>query len=302
MTNLFYPSLTLYLRKKYPPLHPPAPPSHNTHRIQAGPSRKLKKEHPLSLLSTPILDSFFPYPPPLLPRIPWTGWWESDTGQDASSTDDPGWIASRVVQNPADYDDEIRLMRIGWADVGDVLDRIGDQEEQEWLKRDYDLVNMVQRIAEDWEESQEGARCIRHFQSPTNHDREAKGTGPCYVMSPSLPPNLALDDLSHYSRRSFRIANSSDYPISWDPHAGDMYHSVSALFSVPRESITTFDDRWSDSLTSVARSLRGEVFLEPLGPNGGVGDQNGLWDLSVCFLDETTCGYACSCGSIKRLW
>lgn len=111
MTNLFYPSLAVYLQKRFPPPQP-------------GPSRWELQEHPLTLFSTPLLDSVFPEIPPLIPRVADKAWWE-----------DPEWSVSRPDEMPW-LRDEVRVIRIAWTDPGNVLDGA-----EEWTERDWTLVD-----------------------------------------------------------------------------------------------------------------------------------------------------------------
>lgn len=118
MTNLFYPSLAVYLQKRFPPRH-------------AGPSRWELQEHPLTLFSTPLLDSVFPEIPPLIPRLEDRAWWEDDE-----------WSVSRPEEMPW-LRDEVRVVRIAWTDVGDVLDAPG-----KWTERDWGVVRALQGMTE----------------------------------------------------------------------------------------------------------------------------------------------------------
>jgi len=295
MTNLFYPALAVWLQKKFPPLHPPSPPSHNTHRIhaqgQSGPSRRVQKEHPLSLLSTPVLDSFFPYPPPLLPRLTWAGWWGRDKGQRGHE----GWTVVRVPETdvePGGGGDEVRIMRLGWADVGDVLDHEVQADARAWAERDHVLLRLVRSTAEGWERDHPstGASCVRELSPASSSGQETTSTGPCHIISPhSGPDDGDITPLGYLSTSSGHpSANGSEtpdtVPIGWRPNAGNIYHSVAALFRVPRSSSMAFEDSWLEVMDEITMDCEGEVFLEAQGPQGGAGDQTGKWLLSVRFL------------------
>lgn len=301
MTNLFYPSLALYLQKRFPPLHPPAPPSHNTHRIptqgQPGPSRRVSKEHPLSLLSTPVLDSFFPYPPPLLPRLTWAGWWGRDTGQQPSEL---GWTVERLAFGTDDLlaplEEEVRVMRIGWADVGDVLDRAsGDDDRQRaWRERDQAFLQEVMRGVETWDDLHgevTGARCVRHLAESTLRGGEpsphVQSTGQCYVLSPDAPSTRGVTPISRFQRieGADLLYNGNGtkeaLPVNWEGHDGNIYHSMAALFHVKQDKATAFDTAWAEFLSNASARLGGEVFVEAKGPAWSAQRFHGEWALSV---------------------
>ncbi|WVF65759.1 hypothetical protein IAT40_000492 [Kwoniella sp. CBS 6097] len=291
MTNLFYPSLALYLQKKFPPLHPPSPPGHNAHRIpisgQGGLSRLEEREHPLSLLSTPVLDSFFPYPPPLLPRLTWAGWWGRDTGQ----YEPEGWGLSRALpeggQGGWQEDEEIRILRIGWADVEDVLDRDGEAAEKRWEERDHVLLRLVRDVAEEWESRyrSNGERCVRRLSISQADDIES--TGPCYILAPNRNlitadvPIIPIHSLSPHSH-SHNGTGPDQSPFEWSSNAGQMYHSAAVLFHVPRNTSSDFEQRWRERIADVSKRVDGEIFVEAEGARGGgsYGDQTGQWYLS----------------------
>ena len=288
MTNLFYPALAVYLQKIFPPLHPPSPPSHNTHRIPAqgkdGPSRRVQKEHPLSLLSTPVLDSFFPYPPPLVPRLTWAGWWGRDTGQNPQE----GWRATRVAateEEAGEGGDELRIMRVGWADVGDVLDREVEAEHRAWAERDHVLLRLVRDMAEEWEVTHQvtGASCIRELVPASGESQNARQTGLCQIISPHPGPEYDhITSLAHLTTSAVNGTEALEsVPIGWAPNAGNVYHSVAALFRVPRSSSMVFEDIWLEAMNGLTKEVEGEVFVEAQGSQGGAGDQTGKWLLSV---------------------
>jgi hypothetical protein len=293
MTNLFYPSLALYLQKRSDALHSASPSSSYRTPLQdqAGPSRRIRRDHPLSFLSAPLLDTFFPYPPPLLPRLQWYGWWDADTGDDTRG-DEAGWRASRVgagekvTGGDARAEDEVRLVRVGWADVGDVLDGQGDSW-QEWTERDDVVLSLVRDMVEQWEDDypDSGERCVRRL-LPTNHDRHKGDTGPCYLLSPSPIPAkgdserdnvLAFETLAGKSLVQGGGMNTNGSMSD----TGDIYRSVAALFRVPRASSVDFESRWSSSLTQLAGQISGEVFPEAHGPGQRGADQVDQWSLSV---------------------
>lgn len=249
----------------------------------------MQKEHPLSLLSTPVLDSFFPYPPPLLPRLTWAGWWGRDTGRHGDR-----WTATRLVTTEEEVGkggDEVRIMRVGWADVGDVLDRDVEAKHRAWAERDHVLLRMVRDMAEDWEfnHSSTGASCIRTLSPAPGRDQEAMATGPCQIVSPHPGPGsdhiIPLEQLSTGSGTQPTNSSEAPYavPVGWAPNAGNVYHSVAALFRVPRPSSAVFDDNWLEAMENMTKTVEGEVFAEAQGLQGGAGDQTGEWSLTVRF-------------------
>ncbi|ORY27431.1 sterol-sensing domain of SREBP cleavage-activation-domain-containing protein [Naematelia encephala] len=283
MTNLFYPALSIYLQKKFPPLHPPSPPAHNTHLIplhdQSQPFRRLRKEHPLSLLSTPVLDSFFPYPPPLLPRLTWAGWWGRDTGQ---LEDDKGWHASRVrdVDTLPDAEDEIRLMRVGWADVGDVLDGDSDYAEKSWAERDHLLLRLVSETAEGWAANfpTTGESCVRQM---GNDPKDQASRERCYILSPRAGPEPIMP-LATFSEEASQNTTYEEAhtPNGWLQDTSNVYHSLAAIFRVPSSSRATFEDRWASQIEQIAARVQGEVFVEANGLRGAAMDYSGDWLVS----------------------
>ncbi|WWC68655.1 uncharacterized protein I206_102586 [Kwoniella pini CBS 10737] len=288
MTNLFYPSMVLYLQKRSPPSFSPAPPPHR-HKIplhgEAGPSTywRNRPEHPLSLLSTPVLESFFPYPPPLLPNLDWTGWWGRDT--DRYNQEDYGWGLSRALPEDATEqplnDEEIRIVRVAWADVEDVLDRDTEAAKKSWEERDRMLLRLVRDVAEEWEEHYKstGEACIRQLIAKKGGAVES--AGPCYVFSPeSLPSTSELPHVSmldSYFGPGIR-ANTSSSSLSVDPE--HIYHSLGAIFRVTANSTSSFEARWQNALSHIAKKVEGEIFAEVQNPKTTVLDQMGPWYLS----------------------
>jgi hypothetical protein len=297
MTNLFYPSLALYLQKRSDALHSASPSSSYRTPLQdqAGPSRRIRRDHPLSFLSAPLLDTFFPYPPPLLPRLPWYGWWDAGRSDD-SREDEDGWRASRVgagekgIGGDADAEEEVRLLRVGWADVGDVLDGQGEAGQQEWTEIDDVVLSLVRDMVEQWEDDypDAGEHCVRRL-LPTNHDRHKGDAGPCYLVSPSSKSAngdwegddvLTLETLAGKSL----VQGSGPNTNGSMSDTGSIYHSVAALFHVPCASAVDFESRWSSSLAQLAGKLSGDVFVEAHGPGQRGVDQVDQWSLSVSRL------------------
>jgi hypothetical protein len=265
MTNLFYPALAVYLQKKFPPLHPPAPPSHNTHRHPFFNQGRRRKEHPLSLLSTPILDSFFPYPPPLLPRLAWAGWWGKDTGPEE------GWMMTRSDGDEGD----VRLIRVAWADVGEVLDGDSTEAEKKWVERDHLLLTLVRDTVEGWE-----------GEYPSTGEGCVQQEGSCYLISPhDHPPEPGLTTFNQLAVADDAPEDDHAIPIGWNANAGNIYYSIAVPMRVPKRS--DFTIRWSVAMQKIAERLGGEAFVEAIGPRDAEGDQTGDWLLSVCFEQLT---------------
>lgn len=248
MTNLFYPSLAIYLSKRFPPPSPDSPFA----RPRAGPSRIAPREHPLSVLSTRLLDSFFPYPPPLLPRLSWTGWWD-DT--PASGKGEGGeWYLERPDSEMEWLEEEIRVMRVAWTDVGGVLDGLRDGGGQE---RDQAVLSYMKNLAQTWNDSESASsgRCIKP-------DDE----GLCLVFSP--------DEWKNQDIWPIRM------PAGSVTGPDDIYRGVVIPFRVGRGMSLEFERRWEEELKSFARDVQGEVFKEARVTGRGQ-DVTGSWVLSV---------------------
>ncbi|ODO04643.1 hypothetical protein I350_05252 [Cryptococcus amylolentus CBS 6273] len=231
MTNLFYPSLALYLEKKEPlsstNSHPP--PGHSF--------------SPLGL------DSLFPSPPPLLPPLDWVGWWPQGT----SEWDDGGWASTQEIPGITDAGggQDVWVMRVGWADVEDVLDRDVHMGEREWERRDHHLLNLVRDMAEGWESQypSSGQQCLRGLSS--NGSRSL-----CAIISPSkyIPEfDVTISPITDLANLGESEQTSG---------ASNVYHSFAALFRVPAETNTTFASRWEEAVAGISREIEGEVFVE----------------------------------------
>lgn len=282
MTNLFYPALSIYLQKRFPPLHPPSAhtnrssdsSSHARHSMYPSSRRK---EHPLSLLSTPVLDTFFPYPPPLLPPVEWHEWWGCDPGQGEA------WHLVDHAR-PAG-EEEVRLMRVAWADVGVILDGDGWSGDMGWTERDFAVLDMVRATAESWEEGYRdtGEGCIRQLEG---RDGVVDLSGLCYVLADGDVPGPAAGTTTTTGVLS-GAGNLTQLSDGDSP-----YKSVGVVFRVPRASAASFDDRWTEALELAARGLEAEIFpdAEPLGRL----NRRHLWHLSV------SCSFLPVCALLKR--
>lgn len=198
-----------------------------------------KSRGALSFFTTPLSQTFFPPPPPLLPNVEWGPWWASEAGADAS------WVPVSTAGPSSDL--SVELLRVAWADVGDVLD---GEHDMEWTPRDDQIVAAVRSLAEGWEkDGPAGARCVRHL---ADHDGVAVPAGPCYLLTPhesSIPGTTALSEL-------------------WYPTDGDsavtsqeVYHGLIVPFHKPSNS-SAFASAWRSSLADALAPLGAEVFTE----------------------------------------
>ena len=217
----------------------------------------VQKENPLSLLRTPFLDSFFPYPPPLLPRLDWAGLWGTDIGLHG----DWGGARARLMEGIYSEDDgQLVMKRIAWADVEDVLDRPTGKSHP-WRPMDDQIVSKVREMAESWEDLHGyGEGCVRQLVS---NDQGTHLTGPCAIVSPHLESSNTIP----ISQLSF-VMRALDRPPALElgfasPRANKMYHSVAVFMRVPKSTADTWDDRWNEAMEAVAVELKAEIFLEP---------------------------------------
>ncbi|KAL7419633.1 hypothetical protein Q5752_005546 [Cryptotrichosporon argae] len=197
MTNLFYPSLALYLQKRFP---------------STSTATTRRRGYDLSFLSRPLSETFFPRPSPLLPNLEWGGWWARDTGQD-----DVTWVATPAAE-ASGGGEELLWARAGWADVRDILERTRGP----WSERDRRLVEQVVAIAEGWPGPGE---CVRHWEG--REDGAAQQDGRCYVVSPdntdgalplaSLSGIEATDSVYRSLAIPFQISPDlqTDFQTSW---------------------------------------------------------------------------------------
>ncbi|WVQ74591.1 hypothetical protein IAR50_004192 [Cryptococcus sp. DSM 104548] len=238
MTNLFYPSLALYLEKKPNPL-----PSTNSHLPLGSQPLAGHSSSPLGL------DKLFPSPPPLLPRLDWVGWWP----QDPREWDARGWASTTGISGITDLagGQDVWVMRVGWADVEDVLDRDVITGTKEWERRDHHLLGLVRDLAEDWDsqDPSSGQRCVRGLLSNET-------LAPCAVISPSR--NIPEVDVTIASVSDLANQGESEQTLE----AANIYHSFAVLFHVPTTSSAVFTSRWEEAVVEIAREVEGEVFVE----------------------------------------
>jgi len=248
MTNLFYPSVVVWYQKR----NPTTP----IHDYQAGPSRirnSFGNEHdnPLSVLSTPLLDSIFPDSPALLPRLSPRGWWY-DEGDDDEA---PRWnitsVKNREYYLGSIEDEEIRMVTIAWIDVEGALSwNVEEVEDEEDHTEDTQAITeAIQQRVENWEKDHPGSRerCIRELRSGTSGD--VKPEGGCYLFS--------SDQVDGITRPFHEIASANTSDL--DPPG--IYRSVSALFRLPRSTSPEFSERWKATLGRISDEVGGKVFL-----------------------------------------
>lgn len=247
MTNLFYPSVMVWYQKRVPT------PSRSEY--QAGPSSGRIRTHignehenPLSVLSTPLLDSIFPDSPALLPRLSPSGWWYSSDYEDG-----PRWNITSVKNG--DYhlgpieDEEIRMVTIAWIDIDGALsqDEDGAEDEEDHTEEVRRISQVIQRRVENWEKDHPGSRerCVRELSSGSSDNGKAEGA--CHLFASSK-----VDGIS----KSFsEVATSNGSAID---NKG-FYTSVSALFRLPRSASGEFGERWKAAVGKIADEAGGRV-------------------------------------------
>lgn len=210
MTTLFYPSIAAFIERGFD-----APSSH--------PASPIPSSNAASTSWRPIQDAFYPDPPPLLPNVDWGPWWAPEG--------DRAWVAAQCSSGSPSSTPEIDVLRIAWADVGEVLDgEVGES---------VSLLKQLRKLADEWED---GARCVRHL---VPHKGEVKEDGSCYIISPDgaegTTPHAAL------------WGSSEDYNL--------IYRTVAVPFHVQGDR-QIFEDKWNAKLAQALAPLGAEVFTE----------------------------------------
>ncbi|CAK9781221.1 hypothetical protein CC85DRAFT_331531 [Cutaneotrichosporon oleaginosum] len=232
MTTLFYPTFSAFLERQFDdaaagPARAPAPGT-------IGASRS-----PLAIFSTPLGETFFPDPPPLLPNVPWGPWWASDPRSDTA------WVAATGPAPSPEGRIDVDLLRVAWADVGHVLDGV---ERAPWGQRDDEIAAAIRSIAEDaWD----GAACVRHL---VDVNGTASAVGPCYLLAPDA---VFIEGATPMSAL-WNLTESED----------QVYRGVAVPFHVSRTR-SSFEAEWSARLAKALKPLGAEVFTEtyPTGSN-----------------------------------
>lgn len=258
MTNLFYPSFAMFLERRFeqPSTGPALATAPGDHQTIA------KARGALAFFTTPLSETFFPPPPPLLPNVEWGPWWASEAGADAA------WVP--VSKAGTSSDATVQLQRVAWADVGDVLDA---EHDADWTPRDDQIVSAVRALAEAWDVASPegaGARCVRHL---VDRNGEAVASGPCYFISP---------------RSADPIAGGS-MPLSdlWNDSSGSetsqkVYRGLMVPFHKPA-NVSAFQATWTARIAEVLAPLGAEVFTETYAGGKDV-ESTTLVSVSLCVV------------------
>lgn len=230
MTNLFYPSFAAFLERQFDaanasPARAPSP----------GSTSGAASKSPLAIFNTPLGETFFPDPPPLLPNVPWGPWWANDPRSDTAwvpvtpSSSAPAGGEGRI---------DVDLLRVAWADVGHVLDGV---ERAPWGQRDNQMAAAIRSLAE---EELDGTSCVRHL---IDVNGTAAATGPCYLLAPD---GVFLEGATHMSGL-WNLPESSDH----------VYRGVAVPFHTSANRVA-FESDWSARLAQTLKPLGAEVFTE----------------------------------------
>lgn len=249
MTNLFYPSFAMFVERHFTNANhgvqqaraPGAAPIYGSGSCGEEPVHCT----PCWLFSGGLGETFYPPPPPLLPNVEWGPWWAAEGGPAAG---DAQWVPAPAGQSCSDA--SVELVRVAWADVGDVLDA---EHEAEWTTRDDQVVSAVRSLAEGWDNDvggSEAARCVRHL---VNRDGVARPDGACYLISP---------------HDAARVPGSTDLQALWgrsrtspSPPQEQIYRGLIVPFHKPKNS-TAFESAWTHKLAQVMAPFGAEVFSE----------------------------------------
>jgi hypothetical protein len=233
MTTLFYPTFSAFLERQFDdgaagPARAPAPGTVSASRS------------PLAILSTPLGETFFPDPPPLLPNVPWGPWWASDPRSDTA------WVAATGPAPSPEGRIDVDLLRVAWADVGHVLDGV---QRAPWGQRDDEIAAAIRSIAEEaWDG---GDACVRHL---VDVNGTASAAGPCYLL---VPDGVFIEGATPMSAL-WNLTETKD----------QVYRGVAVPFHISRKR-TAFEAQWSARLAKALKPLGAEVFTEtyPTGSN-----------------------------------
>lgn len=252
MTTLFYPALALYLQRQFPPLRPPS---------STGTTRQpQQKEHPLSLLSTPILDSFFPYPPALLPPVPSHWFWE-EASDDTWMAEKAEALLGRHAENALSRQEMVLGTTVAWTSVETLLDGISNTTSQTDLTRNMKMEDSIHTAAQKIGQSNHAVwSCVHDIGSSSN----------CYIdrKEPDLHSGNPYNSVTMYFRRT----DGSD--------------SVTSV-------IKQFDISWKEQMRLIGRQVSGEIFYGRDVPGGRrEKPQKLVWSIAVSGVnaDWQECG------------
>jgi hypothetical protein len=280
MTNLFYPSVVVWYQKRTP----------NTDRMnspissQAGPSRSRYDsnhsyghgehghEDPLSVFSTPLLDSFFPDSTPILPHFSPQGWWYDHDDRSGQ----PRWNVTSV--GTGDYlagpieEEEVRMVTIAWIDVDTALsqDVVGYKDRDD-SQDSLGMIDAIKQKVETWQDEYPGSRerCIRELASSGSPDGIATSEGGCYLFS------SGFRDQSLKSLSEVAIPSSTDL----DDTESTFYRSISAFLRIPRSATSTFNTHWESAVREISNKSGGQVYK-----TSNKRDVPTEWRLAVCTI------------------
>ncbi|BEI93147.1 uncharacterized protein CcaverHIS019_0507750 [Cutaneotrichosporon cavernicola] len=231
MTTLFYPTFSAFLERQFDEAAAPA-------RAPA-PGAVGAPRSPLSILSAPVGETFFPDPPPLLPNVPWGPWWAGDSRSDTA------WVAANGPAPSPEGRIDVDLLRVAWADVGHVLDGV---ERAPWGQHDDLIASAIRTLAEGaWD----GAGCVRHL---VDVNGTAAAAGPCYLLAPD---GVFIDGATPMSAL-WNLTENDD----------QVYRGVAVPFHTSRNRVA-FEAEWIARLAQAVKLLDAEVFTEtyPTGSN-----------------------------------
>lgn len=154
-------------------------------------------------------------------------------------------------------DEEVRVMRIAWADVGDVVDGPERPEEKVWVERDHTILSVLRNMAEGWEKTAgPGQACVR------------EGGGDCVLFSTD-----EVDDepVKHIQMPPQRLKKTDD-----------IYRGVVIPFRIAGGAMLDFERRWAAEMAALSGKAQGEVYEESRMTGRGA-DNTGTWLLTVSY-------------------
>lgn len=256
MTNLFYPSVTVWYQKRNPARGATSDTAH------AGPSRLHGHDHPFSILSTPLLDSFFPDPPSPMPSYTPGSIWDSPG--------ETGWNGTRIPKRSRRRreGEETLYLRVGWTDVGRVMRHSTGQPagHGEWGQKDDTLLDSIREMVERWEGDYPGSRehCVRALIPDETNSGLAVATGACLMCS-SHPSSQC-----HVGRPAV-VAGIDD----------GSYHHAHWFMRISHSSADSFHARWSSALRGISEKSDGARLIDQSIGKIVTDPSSGEWRVSV---------------------